>query len=136
MSFILEDATITINTRVVSDDANAVDLDVAVAGVTPVTAFAADWAEFSSEGRIIWDATIAFHQDFGVNEIDGFMWPLIGKEVDLAIRADSGSVNAGNPQYEGKAILLSWPPFGNAVGELATATAVFRGTGELVRRTI
>ena len=46
---------------------------------------------------------------------------------------DSAAVGANNPKYTGNAILMSYPPLGNSVGELATGSLTLEGNGPLAR---
>ena len=74
-----------------------------------------------------------FNQDFDAGQLDALMWPLVGTNVALVIRPDSAAVGAANPQFTGNAILMSYPPLGNSVGELATGSITLEGNGPLVR---
>ena len=76
-----------------------------------------------------------FNQDFANNQLDSLMWPLIGTSVAVVIRPDSAALGPNNPQFSGSAILMSYPPLGNSVGELATGSITLEGNGPLVRAT-
>ena len=45
-------------------------------------------------------------------------------------------MGANNPQFTGNAILMSYPPLGNSVGELATGSITLEGNGPLVRAVV
>ena len=79
--------------------------------------------------------TLDFNQDFDDGQLDDLMWPLLGTNVAVVIRPDAAAVGANNPQWTGNAILMSYPPLGNSVGELATGSITLEGNGPLVRAT-
>lgn len=72
-----------------------------------------------------WSAEIEFNQDFAASAVDATLFSKVGNIATLSIRKSSGSVSATNPTYSGGALLASYPPFGNTVGDKMTATASF-----------
>ena len=131
--FVLTDPFISIAGNNVSDHFTSVALPVE-AETQEATAFGDDWRTRLG-GLKDWSASLDFNQDFANNQLDSLMWPLIGTSVAVVIRPDSGPVGAANPQFSGSAILMSYPPLGNSVGELATGSITLEGNGPLVRAT-
>ena len=115
-------------------DVTAVNLNIDII-VTDASPFETEWAEWASGKVKTWSMTVELNQDFDVGELDDFLFPKLGELLTVATRPKSVMIGSSNPQYQGQAILLSYPPFSNAVGELATTLIVLRGTGELARLT-
>jgi len=82
-----------------------------------------------------WSAEVELNQDFGSSALDSIVFSLVGTTGTLKIREDSGAVSTSNPEYSGTALLTSYPPFGNAVGDLATTSLSFTSAGTLSRST-
>ena len=130
---VLTDVIVILDTVVLADvTAVTLNIDIIVIDASP---FGAEWAVWAAGKVKTWSMTVELNQDFDVGEIDGQLFSLLGELVVVAVRPKSGAVSSSNPQYQGKVILLSYPPFSNAVGELATSLVVLRGTGELARVT-
>ena len=131
--FVLIDPFISIAGNNVSDHFTSVALPVE-AETQEATAFGDDWRTRLG-GLKDWSASLDFNQDFANNQLDSLMWPLIGTSVAVVIRPDSAALGPNNPQFSGNAILMSYPPLGNSVGELATGSITLEGNGPLGRAT-
>lgn len=79
--------------------------------------------------------TVEFNQDFASSAVDQTLWPLFGTVTTWTLKATSAANAATNPQYSGSVLINQYPPFGNAVGEKATVSVTWRGTGNLARAT-
>lgn len=77
--------------------------------------------------------TLDFHQDFGADSVDATLFPLLGQTVAFKIQPVSGAISATNPSYEGTALVTSYSPFANSVGDLATLSVTWPVTGEVTR---
>ena len=100
------------------------------------TAFGGDgWRERVGGGLKDWAVSADFNQDFAASALDATLWPLLGTSVLLEVRATSAARSPTNPSYVGNAILTSYPPFGNSVGDLATGSISFEAAGQLQRLT-
>lgn len=77
--------------------------------------------------------TLDFHQDFGAGGVDETLFPLLGTEVAFKITPTSGNISATNPAYEGSALVTSYSPFANSVGDLATLSVTWPVSGEVTR---
>ena len=80
-----------------------------------------------------WSLTLELNLDYASSSIDSVLFPLVGTSVAIEIRPTSGSVSSSNPSYTGNAFLESYQPINGSVGELATASITFTGTGNLSR---
>ena len=98
------------------------------------TAFGSEWREKEGGLKDV-SLSLDFNQDFDDGEIDSALWLLFGTSVAIVIRPNSDAVSANNPQYSGDAMLESYPPLGNSVGELATGSITLPGNGEWTRAT-
>ena len=133
-TFVIKDAHVTLDGRNISSDVTSVTVNVDVL-TTENSPFASEWVVFAPGGRRSWSMTIELLQDFDAGAIDSFLWPKLGELVTTAVRHKSPPKDGNNPSYEGTAILLSYPPFDNAVGEIARSLIVLQGSDELQRRT-
>ena len=82
-----------------------------------------------------WSVDVTFKQDFTAAKVDATLFGILGKAGTFTGKPTSAVVGATNPSYSGEVILATYPPFGNAVGELATVSAQFQGNGTLTRAT-
>lgn len=72
-----------------------------------------------------WSAEVEFNQDWAASGPDETLFSKVGLIATLTIRKSSGAASATNPEYSGGALLTSYPPFGNSVGDKAAASASF-----------
>lgn len=87
-------------------------------------------------GLLNWSASIAFKQDHAASNVDATLFPLVGTTATIIIRADkSDGVGATNPNFTGTALVKSYPPFGNGLGDLAMARLELVCAGVLSRAT-
>lgn len=83
-----------------------------------------------------WSMEIDFTQDFAASSPDVSLFSLVGSTFTILVRPVKGTaVSATNPNYTGTGILESYPPLGNAVGELAMTTVTVQSAGALSRAT-
>lgn len=82
-----------------------------------------------------WSVDVEFYQDFDASQLDDTLFALVGTQVALVIRPASAAVGSNNPEFTGNAILESYPPMGQSVGDAAAASATFQGDGTLTRAT-
>ena len=130
---VLTDAHIELASNDVSGSANSVSLE-GTADAQEKTAFGNDW-----RGRVgglkDWAGSVDINQDFAASEIDSILWPLLGTRVAVEIRPTTAVRGTSNPSYAGFAIITSYNPLGNSVGDLATSSVALMGDGELERLT-
>ena len=132
--FVLIDPFISINGDNVSDHFTSLSLPIE-AETQEATAFGDDWRTRLG-GLKDWSSTLDFNQDFDDGQLDDLMWPLLGTNVAVIIRPDSAVRGPNNPEWTGNAILMSYPPLGNSVGELATGSLGLEGNGPLARAVV
>lgn len=86
-------------------------------------------------GLLDWSLSVELNQDWGATPApDVDLFDDVGVERAVTVRPDkTAAISATNPDYTGQGILETYPPLGNAVGELATTTINIQGTGLLVR---
>lgn len=132
-NFILLNPWIEIGGHYLTDDAKALNLNV---DVTPTTArpFGDKWDVYAVD-TLRWNMQVELNQDFDVDEVDDVLWPLLNTLTTVEVRRMISPRGSSNPSFTGQAILVSYPIFGNAVGELAESTIVLQGSGPLERLT-
>lgn len=135
--FTLRDARIEINSVVLSDHGNEVNV-VTQYDEQEFTSFGATNKEF---GKGMGDATISatFFQDFAAANVDATLWPLASADTTFTVkvRATSGVISATNPEYSMTARLFEYSPIAGSVGEPSQTPVTFRnaGTAGLARAT-
>lgn len=131
--FVATDYTIEIESTDFSDSIAAATLEIST-DEQETTAFGADYRTRIAGLK---DASISldFHQDFGASSVDATLFPLLGSAVAFSITPTSGTVSATNPSYSGTAIVTSYSPFANSVGDLATFSVTWPVSGAVTRAT-
>ena len=129
---VLKDADITVNGVVLSNRANSVELNYEVESVE-VTAFGGNRSFIGGlQNNTI---TIEFMQDFAAANVEATVFPLVGTQTSVTVRASSAATSATNPLYTVSGTFLSsHTPVSAAVGELAMTSLTFTG-GTLVKTT-
>lgn len=132
---VLTNAYISIAANVLSTNGNQIAVDTQAADLTSTT-FGSTW-DTAVVGLLNASGNITFVQDFAAAGLDSIMWALFIARAAVAFefRADAGTVTTSNPKYTGSLLVLSWPPLGNSVGELATVKCNFKVTGAITRGT-
>lgn len=122
-TFVLTDARIAINGTDLSDHGNQVSISYE-AETQDDTAFGDD-TRSNAGGLKNWSASVTFLQDFASGEVDATLFPLVGTAVTVSFRGTSGAKSTTNPDYgDGTTtgLIQSYSPFGNSVGDMATAS--------------
>ena len=127
---VLKDADITVNGVVLSNRANSVELNYEVESVE-VTAFGGNRSFIGGlQNNTI---TIEFMQDFAAANVEATIFPLVGQQTSVTVRASSAATSATNPLYTVSGTFLSsHTPVSATVGELAMTSLTFTG-GTLVK---
>ena len=130
---VLTDASITINSVALSDNANSVTINYEVDSVE-VTAFGDTGHNFTGGLRNL-SVEVALMQNYATGKTEATIYPLVGTTTTLVIKPSSGAVSATNPQYTiTGAFLASHTPVAGAVGELSMTTLTFTG-GSIAKAT-
>jgi hypothetical protein len=129
---VLKDADITVNGVVLSNRANSVELNYEVESVE-VTAFGGNRSFIGGlQNNTI---TVEFMQDFVAANVEATIFPLVGQQTSVTVRASSAATSATNPLYTVTGTFLSsHTPVSATVGELAMTSLTFTG-GTLVKTT-
>jgi len=131
--FVATDYAIKISAVDFSDSIAAVTLDVS-ADEQETTAFGNTYRTRIA-GLKDASLTLDFHQDFGAASVDATLFPLLGSAVAFEITPTSEATSATNPAYSGTAIVTSYSPFANSVGDLATLSVTWPVSGAITRAT-
>ncbi len=92
-----------------------------------------DTTRIMKGGLFTWSFEVEVQQDWADANIDDLMFALVNTTIVCIFRPDSGAATSSNPNFTGTALITSWPPLGNSVGELATSTLSGVSAGTLVR---
>ncbi len=129
--FVATDYVIEIDSTDFSESIAAATLEISV-DEQETTSFSADYRTRIG-GLKDASLTLDFHQDFGADSIDATLFPLLGQTVSFTITPTSGAVSATNPSYSGEALVTSYSPFANSVGDLATFSVTWPVSGDVTR---
>lgn len=132
-AFVLTDAEVVVNSVDLSDGVQAVTVNYS-AELQDDTAMGDD-TRTMLPGLKTWTMEIQFKQDFDAGKVDATNFSLVGAaEFPITVMSDkTAGVSATNPRFTGNALLETYPILGNTVGELATTSLTYQGTGILTR---
>ena len=130
-TFVLTDAVLDIDGTDLSDHGTQVSITYE-AEAQDDTVFGDD-TRSNAGGLKSWSMSIEFLQDFAASEVDATLFPLVGTTVTVKARGDSAAISTTNPSYEGTGLIQSYDPFGNSVGDMATASVSVQPAGTLSR---
>lgn len=82
-----------------------------------------------------WSLQVEFNQDFAAAKVDATIFSLVGTTTAIEVRPDTDAVSATNPKFTGNVLVTEYSPLANGVGELATTSATWPGSGALTRAT-
>tara|TARA_R110002020_G_scaffold425930_1_gene635368 strand:- start:338 stop:760 length:423 start_codon:yes stop_codon:yes gene_type:complete len=132
-TFVLNNASVTLNSVDLSDHVQSVTLDITADEV--VTTAMGDTFVSRTGGLKDGSLAIEFQQDFASSEVDATLFPLLGSTTAFIVKADAGSTSSTNPAYTGTVLVNSHAPVANGVGELATMSVTFPTSGTITRAT-
>lgn len=130
---VLTDCYISINSNVVSDHGNKVEIPISVED-KETTCFGQTY-KTRVGGLKDGNLNISFVQDFVAANLDSIFWPLLGTVVAFEIRATSGARSTSNPAYTGSILIKEWKPIMGSVGDLASVDVSFPTSGTVSRQT-
>lgn len=130
MTLIYTDAMVDINGLDMSDHVRTVNLTYE-AEILDDTAMGTSGTRSAKPGLKGWNVTVEFYQDFAAGSTDAVLFPLIGANpFPIRIRpVKSVLVSDTNPEFQGLAVLESYPPLTGEVGALGMASASLRAGG-------
>ena len=129
---VLTDARVEINSVVLSDHANDVKINYS-AEIKEKTAFG-ETTKSKLPGVKDWSLDITFLQDFDATKVDATLFPLVGAAAfPVKVRRTSAAISATNPEFQGSALVASYPPISGKHGDPHTISIKLEGTGTLTR---
>jgi hypothetical protein len=85
-------------------------------------------------GLLNWSLEVEFFQDFAASKVDATLFPLVGAVAfAVAVRPVNTTIAATNPEYQGNAVLATYPIIAGSVGDMATVSVSFQPASALVR---
>jgi hypothetical protein len=131
-SIVLTNAKVSINAVDLSDHVRSVKINYK-AEVPENTAMGST-TKTRLPGLKDWDVEVEFNQDWAAANVDATLFPLVGAAAfAVSILPVNAAASSTNPNYNGNALLESYPPMGQKVGDVAITTITLRGTGTLTR---
>ncbi|MBT2213460.1 hypothetical protein [Actinomadura sp. NEAU-AAG7] len=132
-TFVLTDAVVTINAVNLSAWCTSLTLSVEVDDQENT----AMGSGFRSRlgGLKEWSIDVDLNADFGASAVDETVYPLLGQTVPVTIKATSAPTSPTNPIYSGTALISEYTPIDGGVGDLATTSVSWPGSGVLTRAT-
>jgi len=131
--FVLNDASVTINSVDLSDHVSSVTLEISSDEI--MTTAMGETFQSRTGGLKDGSLSIEFQNDFAASEVDATLWPLLGTTTAFVIKPKSDAISATNPSYSGNILVNQHIPVGNAVGELATMSVTYPTSGAITRAT-
>lgn len=132
-TFVLTDADVTVNSVNLSDWVTSVTLSIEVDDQEDTAM--GDTYRSRVGGLKEWTLDIDFNADFGSSAVDQTVWPLLGTSTAVTVKPTSGTTSATNPSYSGNVLVTEYSPIDGDVGDLATTSVSWPGTGSLTRAT-
>ena len=132
-SFSFTDCDLTINSVDMSGFATSVTLKIEVddnENTTFGTTFKTRIARLKD-----WSVDIDFNSDFGASAVDATIWPLLGTTTTITIKPTSSAVGSTNPSFSGSVLVTEYTPLDGGVGDLASVSVSWPGSGTLTRAT-
>lgn len=80
-----------------------------------------------------WSVDLELNQDFAASAPDVTIFSLLGTVVTFKIRPTTAAISATNPEYSGSVLISEYNPLDGSVGDLATTSASWPGSGTLAR---
>lgn len=128
---VLTDAYISVNSNVISDHANKVEIPVTVEDLDTTTF----GQTYKTRVGGLKDAqlNITLFDDYSAANLDSIFWPLLGTVVTFEVRPTSGARSATNPAYTGSVLINSWKPVTGDVGKAVQLDVSFPTSGTVTR---
>lgn len=126
-------AKVSINSVDLSDHVKSVTLNYE-AEMLDETAMGSGTTRKMKPGLLNWTLEVEFFQDFAASEVDATIFPLVGAAAfPIAVRPVNDTISATNPEYQGNAVIATYPIIAGGVGELATSQVTFQPASALTR---
>jgi len=129
--YALTSQVVSLNSVDYSDHLKGATLTVDAAQLDTTDFASAGWTEVIG-GLKSGTLALEFMDDVAANDVDSELWPLLGTVVAFTLRATSGSIATGNPEYQGS-VLITSHSIGGAVGDLASKSLSFPTSGAITR---
>lgn len=80
---------------------------------------------------------VTFLQDYAASKTDATLWGIFngGSAVVISGKPTSAAASSTNPWYSVSAVLAEYSGISGKVGDLATVSVTFEGTGDVTRAT-
>lgn len=132
-SFSFTDCDLTINSVDMSGFATSVTLKIEVDDNENTTF--GNTFKTRIAGLKDWSVDIDFNSDFGASAVDATIWPLLGTTTTITIKPTSSAVGSTNPSFSGSVLVTEYTPLDGGVGDLASVSVSWPGSGTLTRAT-
>lgn len=134
--FVIKEPTVSINGDDVSDFVREVHVNREYADVD-ATGGRGDGAMEHKAGLRADSFVIVAKSAYGASELDATLESLFEAETEFEVEVSpfNTTISDSNPNYVGTVLLLTYSPFGGAIGELATTGLTMPCQGRIVRET-
>ena len=130
-TFILTDASVSVNGVDLSDHVQSVAMDTGVEAKDDTAM--GDTTRSGSGGLLTWGIEVTFLQDFAAAKVDATISGLVGSTTAVIVKHTSSAVSATNPSWTGTGLVVSYNPVSGSVGDQSMATVSFSSSSPLVR---
>jgi hypothetical protein len=125
------DHSITINGASFSTALQSIELMVEAAELE-TTGFGTTYRERIA-GLKTGSLTLNFYQDFAASSVDATIWPLLGSNATVVVKATSSATGTANPAFTAVCLVTQYTPFSSSVGDIATVSVTWPTTGTVSR---
>lgn len=131
---VLTDAYISINSVVISDHGNKVEIELS-ADEQKITAFGGTWEARASGTLKDGKVSITLYNNFQASQLDSQIFPLLGTTVPFEIRPTSAARSVNNAAYVGSVFISEHKPISGGVGDVVTFDVSWPTSGTVTRPT-
>jgi hypothetical protein len=118
----------------ISSNLAGVSLELTAEEIDSTSLGSAGWREIQS-GLKSGSITFNFMQDYGAGGIDSLLYPLLGTNATVVVRAGTGTASATNPAYTAVVVVSNYVPVSGSIGDLDTFDITLPTTGAVTRAT-
>jgi len=132
-NYAFTNALVTVNGVDLSDQVTAVSIEVS-SDALETTAMGDTYRDrIGGLKDTTW--TITFNNDHAAGEVSATLWSALGTNVACTVKAVNTTTSATNPLYTQTVFISGFAPIGGSVGDLATVSVTWPGSGTLVQTT-
>lgn len=132
-TFAVTNAYLTVGGTDLSDHVRSISINISAEDLDD-TAMGDSWHSRLA-GLKDFSVNVEFNQDFAASNVEATIWGAFATSAAIAFNPASSTTSTTNPRYSGNVIITDATPIDSSVGELATVSYTWPGSGALTRAT-